>query len=101
MSESEPSWAAQCRQCANLKVGRGGRHWRCRAERGPSSRVGWAATARQPGAICGPEGKAFKPLQELCAGCGEPVPCRADCPCGTLKPTGISASWPNQKVSDE
>ncbi len=60
----EPEWAAQCRQCANLKSTKGGRHWRCRALRIPTEhgdRLGWVAEARKDGGICGPDGKSFLP----------------------------------------
>jgi hypothetical protein len=58
----KPAWAAQCRQCRNLKATKKGQHLRCRAlvlQEYPL-KIGWVADARKLGGICGPDGVKFQ-----------------------------------------
>lgn len=61
---AEPTWATQCRECAHLRQYQGGRIWKCAVLLIPRGvwrpLVGYAADARAPNGICGPQGKAFQ-----------------------------------------
>lgn len=64
----EPAWSEQCARCANLSKSNGGRIWRCKAMQLPGAFLrmrGFCADARKPGAVCGPEGKAFVEREAL------------------------------------
>lgn len=55
----EPTWAEECRRCIKLRQTHGGRIWKCEALFA-NWRMGYAADARKPGGVCGPDGKAFE-----------------------------------------
>ena len=61
------SWKEQCADCANLKISREGRIWKCKAVRAGATivyigHIVYATEARAPGAKCGPQALLFKPF---------------------------------------